>query len=327
MDIKKLQRVVVDALEDVKAQNIKVFNTMGLSDMFDRVVLASGTSNRQTRALAYRVAQQVKEAGGHVVSVEGADTGEWVLVDLGDLVVHVMQPAIREYYSLEEIWGGKPVRVKTTDTGARRIAAHASADDAPAAHESAARTHGEAPANASMNGAGTDTLAGTFFKASSEAPAGAPAPSAPRGPSRKAAGKTAPAKTAAKTVSAKSAGEGASATSANRVVRKTAAKSPAGRTVGTAAPVKTPRKTASGKRVGTVSSRPAVKTASGKTEAKKPSSRSARKATPGKNAGKAGQRAAPRKSTATRRPTRTTAATRSPARKAGVAAAKKARRS
>ena len=130
MDIRKLQRVVVDALEDVKAQNIKVFNTIGLSDMFDRVVLASGTSNRQTRALAYRVAQQVKEAGGHVVSVEGADAGEWVLVDLGDLVVHVMQPAIRDYYGLEEIWGGKPVRVKTGESAARRIVAQA-ASEAP----------------------------------------------------------------------------------------------------------------------------------------------------------------------------------------------------
>jgi len=125
MDIRKLQRVVIGALEDVKAQNIKVFNTIGLSDMFDRVVLASGTSNRQTRALAYRVAQQVKEAGGHVVSVEGADAGEWVLVDLGDLVVHVMQPAIREYYGLEEIWGGKPVKVKLAESAARRIVAHA----------------------------------------------------------------------------------------------------------------------------------------------------------------------------------------------------------
>jgi ribosome-associated protein len=133
MDIRKLQRVVVDALEDVKAQNIKVYNTIGLSDMFDRVVLASGTSNRQTRALAYRVAQQVKEAGGHVVSIEGADAGEWVLVDLGDLIVHVMQPAIREYYGLEEIWGGKPVKVKLAESGARRIAVQANAEEpAPA---------------------------------------------------------------------------------------------------------------------------------------------------------------------------------------------------
>jgi ribosome-associated protein len=148
MDIRKLQRVVVDALEDVKAQNIKVFNTIGLSDLFDRVVLASGTSNRQTRALAYRVAQQVKEAGGHVVSVEGADAGEWVLVDLGDLVVHVMQPAIREYYALEEIWGGKPVRVKIAESGARRIVAHAEAPERePAAAVVPARsTAAKAPA-------------------------------------------------------------------------------------------------------------------------------------------------------------------------------------
>lgn len=130
MDIRKLQRVVVDALEDVKAQDIKVFNTIGLSDMFDRVVLASGASNRQTRALAYRVAQQVKEAGGNVVSVEGADAGEWVLVDLGDLVVHVMQPAVRDYYGLEEIWGGKPVRLKLAESGAKRIVAHAAKDAA-----------------------------------------------------------------------------------------------------------------------------------------------------------------------------------------------------
>jgi ribosome-associated protein len=112
MDIRKLQRVVVDALEDVKAQEIKVFNTTGVSDLFDRVIIASGTSNRQTRALASRVCEKVKENGGIVVSVEGEETGEWVLVDLGDLIVHLMQPAIRSYYNLEELWGGKPVRMK-----------------------------------------------------------------------------------------------------------------------------------------------------------------------------------------------------------------------
>lgn len=122
MDIRKLQRVVVDALQDVKAQNINVYNTVGLSDMFDRVVLASGTSNRQTRALAYHVAEKVKDAGGKVVSIEGADAGEWVLVDLGDLVVHVMQPQIRAYYALEEIWGGKPVALKATAPAVKRIA-------------------------------------------------------------------------------------------------------------------------------------------------------------------------------------------------------------
>lgn len=125
MQLQKLQRVVVDALEDVKGQDIKVYNTVGLSDMFDRVVLASGTSNRQTRALASNVAEKVKAAGGKVVSVEGTDSGEWVLVDLGDIVVHIMQPAIREYYELEEMWGSKPVRIKLASAraAARRAGA------------------------------------------------------------------------------------------------------------------------------------------------------------------------------------------------------------
>jgi ribosome-associated protein len=112
MDIRKLQRVVVDALEDVKAQDIKVFDTTRLTSLFDRVVIASATSNRQSRALAASVRDKVKERGGDVISVEGEDTGEWVLVDLGDAVVHIMQPAVRAYYNLEELWGGKPVRMK-----------------------------------------------------------------------------------------------------------------------------------------------------------------------------------------------------------------------
>ncbi len=109
-----MQRLVVDALEDVKAHDIKVFNTTGLSDMFERVVVASGTSNRQTRALASSVVERVKEAGGDIVSVEGEEAGEWVLVDCNDVIVHIMQPAYRAYYNLEEIWGGKPVRLKSS---------------------------------------------------------------------------------------------------------------------------------------------------------------------------------------------------------------------
>lgn len=112
MDIRKLQRVIVDALEDVKAQDIKVFNTSHLTELFDRVIVASGTSNRQTKALASNVRDKVKEAGGDVVSSEGEDTGEWVLVDCGDAVVHILHPALRQYYNLEEIWGDKPVRMK-----------------------------------------------------------------------------------------------------------------------------------------------------------------------------------------------------------------------
>lgn len=116
MDIRKLQRAIVDGLEDVKAQDIRVFNTSHLTELFDRVVVASGNSNRQTKALASSVREKVKEAGGDIVSTEGEDIGEWVLVDCGDAVVHILQPALRQYYNLEEIWGEKPVRVKLTST-------------------------------------------------------------------------------------------------------------------------------------------------------------------------------------------------------------------
>ena len=112
MDIRKLQRTIVDALEDVKAQDIKVFNTSHLTELFDRVIVASGTSNRQTKALASSVREKVKEAGGDIISTEGEDIGEWVLVDCGDAIVHILQPALRQYYNLEEIWGDKPVRLK-----------------------------------------------------------------------------------------------------------------------------------------------------------------------------------------------------------------------
>jgi ribosome-associated protein len=118
MDIRKLQRAIVDGLEDVKAQDIKVFNTSHLTELFDRVIVASGTSNRQTKALASSVREKVKEAGGDIVSTEGEDIGEWVLVDCGDAIVHILQPALRQYYNLEEIWGDKPVRVKLTSTSA-----------------------------------------------------------------------------------------------------------------------------------------------------------------------------------------------------------------
>jgi ribosome-associated protein len=120
MDIRKLQRVIVDALEDVKAQDIKVFNTTHLTELFDRTVIASGTSSRQTKALAMSVRDAVKEAGGHVIAVEGEDVGEWVLVDCGDAVVHIMQPQLRQYYNLEEIWGDKPVRVQLGGTSGAR---------------------------------------------------------------------------------------------------------------------------------------------------------------------------------------------------------------
>ena len=111
MDIKKLQAIVVDALEDIKGQDIALFDTTHLTSLFDRICVVSGTSNRQTKALAASVRDKVKEAGGDVVGVEGEDTGEWVLVDLGDMIVHIMQAPIRQYYRLEEIWGEKPVKL------------------------------------------------------------------------------------------------------------------------------------------------------------------------------------------------------------------------
>ena len=146
MDLRKLQRLIVDALEDVKGQDIKVFNTEHLSDMFERVVVASGTSNRQTRALASSVVETVKTAGGYIVSVEGADTGEWVLVDCGEVVVHILQPTFRAYYNLEEIWGGKPVRLKTSAAdGPARPAAKKAARKA-SAKKAARKPAAKAPA-------------------------------------------------------------------------------------------------------------------------------------------------------------------------------------
>ncbi len=136
MDLRKLQRIVVDALDDIKAQDIRVFNTTGQTELFDRVIIATGTSNRQTRSLAAHVRDKVKEAGGTIVSMEGGDTGEWVLVDLGDAVVHIMQPAIRAYYNLEELWGAKPVRMQ--------IARPPAASRSPAASRASAA--GEPPA-------------------------------------------------------------------------------------------------------------------------------------------------------------------------------------
>lgn len=110
MDIRKLQKIVVSALEDIKAKEIEVINTTRLTALFDRIVIASADSGRQTRALARNVQDKVREAGGQVVSVEGEDTGEWVLVDLGAIVVHIMQPAVRSYYNLEELWATTPAR-------------------------------------------------------------------------------------------------------------------------------------------------------------------------------------------------------------------------
>jgi len=111
-DTQKLQRAIVDGLEDVKAQDIQVFDTEHLSPLFERVIVASGTSNRQTKALAASVRDAVRDAGFPKPRIEGEANGEWIIVDCAQAVVHIMQPTFRTYYHLEELWGDKPVRLK-----------------------------------------------------------------------------------------------------------------------------------------------------------------------------------------------------------------------
>src|SRR5215218_3082184 len=130
MDIRKLQRTIVDGLEDVKAHNIVVFNTEHLSPLFERVIVASGTSNRQTKSLAASVRDAVKAAGDPPPRTEGEDNGEWIIVDCGAAVVHVMQPAIRDYYHLEELWGEKPVKMKIASAAPRLVKASPTKRDA-----------------------------------------------------------------------------------------------------------------------------------------------------------------------------------------------------
>jgi len=120
MDIRKKQRVVVEALEDIKGRDILVYNTARMPSMFERVVIASGDSTRQVKALADNVQEKVRENGARVYGVEGERNGEWVLVDLGDVVVHIMHPTVRDFYNLEEVWGGKPVKL-AKPAAAKRI--------------------------------------------------------------------------------------------------------------------------------------------------------------------------------------------------------------
>jgi len=123
MDIRRKQRAVVAALEDVKGRDIVVFNVGRLSPFFERVVIASGDSSRQVKALADSVRDRLRAMGARVHGIEGQASGEWVLVDLGDIVVHVMHPAVRSHYNLEEIWGGKQVRLAVPVKRARGKAA------------------------------------------------------------------------------------------------------------------------------------------------------------------------------------------------------------
>ncbi len=111
-DVQKLQRAIIDGLEDVKAQDIMVFDTEHITSLFERVIIASGTSNRQTKALAASVRDAVRDAGFSKPRIEGEENGEWIIVDCGAAVAHIMQPTIRQYYHLEELWGDKPIKLK-----------------------------------------------------------------------------------------------------------------------------------------------------------------------------------------------------------------------
>ena len=111
-DVQKLQRAIVDGLEDVKAQDIQVFDTEHITSLFERVIVASGSSNRQTKALAASVRDAVRDAGFAKPRIEGEENGEWIIVDCGAAVAHIMQPTIRQYYNLEELWGDKPIKLK-----------------------------------------------------------------------------------------------------------------------------------------------------------------------------------------------------------------------
>ncbi len=207
MDIKKLQALVIDALEDVKAQEIRVYDTTHLTSMFDRIAIASGTSNRQTKALASSVRDKVKAAGGDIVNMEGEGTGEWVLVDLGDMVVHIMQPAIRAYYRLEEIWGDKEVKFGAAKrTGARKAAAADDAEAKPARKAPAKKAASKTAAKTASKSAAGKTAAKTTTRSATKT-------SAAKTP-RKAAAKTTAAKAPAKKVAAKK-------TAAKSAARKT----------------------------------------------------------------------------------------------------------
>jgi ribosome-associated protein len=237
-DIQKLQRAIVDALEDVKAQEIQVFDTEHLSSLFERVIIASGTSNRQTKALAASVRDKVRNAGFGKPRIEGEDNGEWIIVDCGPAVVHVMQPTIRTYYNLEEIWGGTPVRLKfgapkpaaTAETKGHiknsvakkapvKAAAKSSAAKTPAAKKSAAKPAAPSAAKA---------------KPALKAPAKSAKPAAK--PAAKTAAKSAPkassptSKPTVKTVG-KPTSKPAAKTAAKSAAKPAAKKAPARKTV------------------------------------------------------------------------------------------------
>lgn len=207
-DLTKLQRAIIDGLEDVKAQDIQVFDTEHLTALFERVIVASGTSSRQTKAIASSVREAIKQAGFSVPRHEGEDNGEWIIVDCERCVVHIMQPAIRQYYRLEEIWGEKPVRVKL---GSAKISKRTASEDASAEGQASAAPTAVARKPGVKKAAGATTAKTTAAK---------------KAPAKKAAAKTSADGTAAakKTPARKRAAPKADAAVKTIVIKPTSAR-------------------------------------------------------------------------------------------------------
>ena len=229
-DIQKLQRAIVDALEDVKAQDLQVFDTEHLSPLFERVIIASGTSNRQTKALAASVRDKVREAGFGKPRIEGEDNGEWIIVDCGSAVAHIMQPTIRTYYNLEEIWGDKPVRLKfgapkpvapEPKATSRKAAAKKTAAKSPAEKTSAAKPSAKVALKAPAKS--TRSVAKPAAKSAAKAPAKTSAKSAAAKPTTA----KAPAKTTAKSTASKPTVKTVGKPSPKAAAKAAAAKTPA----------------------------------------------------------------------------------------------------
>jgi ribosome-associated protein len=290
-DTQKLQRAIVDGLEDVKAQDVVVFNTEHLSPLFERVIVASGTSNRQTKALAASVRDAVREAGFPKPRIEGEDNGEWIIVDCGAAVAHIMQPAIRQYYHLEEIWGDKPVRLKF---GSSRPAQ--AEEEKPAKEQSKnskKKAADDGPSLRRSSAAKTAVKAAEQVAREEKAASGGRKPSARGIASRNAnavrAGGTAPAKAPSRAPARAASGTPARAPS--RAAAGTSARAPAGtparapaRAAGTAAraPAKAPARAPAQKTPGKMlvvnapGKKPAAKkVATAKAPVRKPASRRA----------------------------------------------------
>jgi ribosome-associated protein len=259
-DVQKLQRTVVDALEDVKAQDLVVFDTEHLSSLFERVIVASGTSNRQTKALASSVRDKVREAGFGKPRIEGEDNGEWIIVDCGAVVVHIMQPTIRGYYNLEEIWGEKPVRLKF---GAPKPAkASESYEEAPAKKSASKKPAAKKTAAGDKKPAARGSSRGASSRGGSDERTGSAKP-ATRSTSTRGPAKAAPAKTAAKSTPAKTTAAKKPAAPAKLPIVKVALK-------GAKSASKSAARTAT-----TTAGKPAAKTAAKRPAAKKTTARKA----------------------------------------------------